>query len=514
MKPFVALLSLAVASPLVACWSSSMGGETPYGESKPRPNIVVVMVDDLGWQDTSLALHIELTHLNRRYHTPNVERLAARGMRFTNAYAAAPVCTPTRASLITGRSPGRNHITYWTFMKDRDTSASYPGVRAPAWNMNGVQEGDTTLPRLLQGAGYRTIHVGKAHFGAIETSGADPRRLGFDVNIAGHGPGAPGSYYGEHGFRSGERTGKGGPSAWDVPGLDAYHGEDIYLTEALALEAAKAVREAVAAERPFFLNFAPYAVHTPIMANDRYLERYADLHEREAAYATMVESVDTALGDLLDLFDEIGVADNTIVIYTGDNGGLSAHGRGGEAHTHNSPLRSGKGSAYEGGVRVPQVIAWPGVTDRPTSTDEPVITYDLFPTILEWADVEVPPEHEPSLDGVSLAALVRDETALEPRPLYWHQPHFWGVNGPGIWPFTSVRDGDWKLVFRHSDRGFELYNLASDLGERRDLARTHPERVAQLAAEMDEWFERTDAQPSIDIESNEAIGLPSEFVPQ
>ena len=274
--------------------------------------------------------------------------------------------------------------------------------------MNGLQPDDVTLPRLLQRAGYRTIHVGKAHFGARGTPGADPTRLGFDVNVAGHAAGAPGSFLGTQDFSGAHR---GGDRVWDVPGLEEWHGRDVYLTDVLAGEAVAAVRDAVAAERPFFLHFAPYAVHTPITANPAHLERYADLERREAAYATMIQTVDDALGRLLATLDELDVAERTIVVYTSDNGGLSAHGRDGEAHTHNAPLRSGKGSYLEGGVRIPQVVAWPGFTDGEGGarggrvTDAPVITHDLFPTVLGWAGVELPAEHAPTVDGRDLRPL-------------------------------------------------------------------------------------------------------------
>jgi arylsulfatase A-like enzyme len=476
----------------------------------PPPNIVLFLVDDLGWQDTSVPFHSERTPLDERYHTPHLERLAARGIRFTSAYASAPVCTPTRTSLMTGRSPARNHITYWTLHADRDQSAAFPGIGAPAWNVNGLQPDDVTLPRLLRRAGYRTIHVGKAHFGAKGTPGADPARLGFDVNVAGHAAGAPGSYLGTESFSGARRN---GARVWDVPGLEEWHGEDVYLTDVLAGEAAAAVQDAVAEERPFFLHFAPYAVHTPITANRAHLERYGDLDPREAAYATMIESVDAALGVLMHHLNELDVLDETIVVFTSDNGGLSAHGRGGEAHTHNAPLRSGKGSWYEGGVRVPQVIAWPGVTDGGGVTDVPVVTHDLFPTVLGWAGVAIPEDHATTLDGRDLAPLCTPLAEAEERDLRWHQPHFWGVEGPGIQPFTSIRRGAWKLVFRHADRGFELYDLAVDLGETRDLAEEHPDRVRDLAERLSGWCEEVGAQMSIDLETGEPIGLPRDYAP-
>ncbi|MHC5003134.1 MAG: sulfatase [Planctomycetota bacterium] len=479
------------------------------------PNVILFLVDDLGWQDVSVPLHDEPTPLNRRYRTPNLERLAAAGVRFTDAYASAPVCTPTRTSIMTGLSPGRSHITYWTLHRDRDTSKPHDRLRPPAWNVNGLREGDVTLPRLLAAAGYRTIHVGKAHFGAHGTTGADPGNLGFDVNVAGHGSGGPASFYGLHAFSQAGRRGEPAPPAtpgiWDVPGLEQYHGQEIYLTEALALEAAAAVREAVADGAPFFLNMAPYAVHAPIMANPRYVDRYADLDPREAAYASMIETVDAALGLLLRTIDSLGVADETVVIFHSDNGGLSAHARGGTPHTHNAPLRSGKGSAYEGGVRVPLVVSWPGVTAPGSVCRAPVISHDLFPTILAAAGVPVPPAHAPRVDGVDLGPLLRGEAPGERRVLCWSQPHQWGAAGPGIHPFTSIRAGDWKLVYFHAEQRLELYDLATDIGERNDLASARPGRVAALAGLLDDWIRSRGAQLSIDRASGRPVALPGEL---
>ncbi|MBU0640524.1 MAG: sulfatase-like hydrolase/transferase [Planctomycetes bacterium] len=488
----------------------------PLRRVRQRPNVVLFLVDDLGWQDTSVPFLAERTPLNKRYRTPSLERLAARGVWFTNAYAAAPVCTPTRTSIMTGQSPGRTHITYWTLHKDTDTSKRHPLLAPPVWNMNGLQADDVTLPRLLQAAGYRTIHVGKAHFGAHDTSGADPRNLGFDVSIAGHGSGAPASYYGIHNFSGAGRKGKsdGKETVWDVPGLEQYHGQDIYLTEALAIEADKAVRAAVATGKPFFLNMAPYAVHAPIMANERYLDHYQDLDATEAAYATMIETVDAALGSLVQTLDELGVADNTVVIFSSDNGGLSAHARGKAPdghtqHTHNAPLRSGKGSAYEGGTRVPTVIAWPGVSRGGSVCHTPIVSHDFFATILSVAGVGIPDEYAPQVDGRDLTPLVLGKPGFDAaRSLCWNQPHQWGAPGPGIEPFTSIRTGDWKLVYFHAGRRFELYNLVEDIGEMSDMAEQRPEKVRELSEGLDAWIESSQAQLSADKRADKVIELP------
>ena len=482
----------------------------PASASESPPNIVVFLVDDLGWQDVSLPLGPEATPFNERYRTPNVERLARRGMLFTDAYASAPVCSPTRTSLLTGRSPAATGITWWVRNKDTHNSRSHPTLTAPVWTVNGLQPGDVTLPGLLSGARYHTVHLGKAHLGARGTAGADPTNLGFAVNVAGHGLGGPGSYYGLHNFSAKHR---GGGEDWNVPGLEAYHGKDVFLTDAIASEARRELLQAAKKDGPFFLHFAPYAVHAPIMANNRLIDSYEGLHAKEAAYATMVESADAALGVVLDTLQELNLTDETLVIFTSDNGGLSAHGRGGPKHSHNAPLRSGKGSAYEGGVRVPLVVAWPGVTEPGTRSSEPVISHDLFPTLLAAAGIKAPKAHEKLIEGVDLAGLLKGETPeWSGRPLFWHQPHLWGANGPGIWPFSSVRKGRWKLIFDHAKTSFELYDLEQDLSEAHDLASKESEVVSALAEELSLWLENTGAGMSVVTESGQAVKMPREYL--
>lgn len=491
-------------------------GRSTLAEGTP-PNVVVFMVDDLGWQDVSYPFGPEVTEFNRRYRTPNLERLARDGTVFTDAYSASPVCTPTRTAFLTGSHPARTGITYWTLHADRDTSAPHPRLANPPWRLQGLTEGDVTLPSLFQKAGYRTTHLGKAHFGAIGTSGADPTRLGFETNIAGHGPGGPGSFYGIHDFGAKKRRGEQGPSVWDVPGLQRYHGRDVYLTEVLAEEAVAEIRKSREDSRPFFLHFAPYAVHAPIMPNHRYLHRYADLPPREAAYATMIETMDAALGRIIETLEELDLSGDTIVVFASDNGGLSAHARGGPPHVHNAPLRSGKGSAYEGGIRVPLVIAGPsrlGLHGDGRRVSTPVSVMDLFPTLLDLVAIDVPTEHAPAVDGRSLLGLLRPDDvqdALPVRGLGWHMPHQWGAKGPGIEPFTSYRRENWKLLYFHDGPRVELYDLESDLEETTNLARQHPDVVRRLLIELDQWIRRTGADLSLDLVSNRPIATPAEF---
>ena len=479
-----------------------------------RPNVMLFLVDDMGWQDTSVPFHTSRTPLNDKFHTPNMERLAASGMKFTQAYACS-VCSPTRVSLITGMNAARHRVTNWTLRKNAGPDAKHPTLEFPLWNVNGVcaEPGvertvvATTLPMVLRQTGYRTIHVGKAHFGALDTPGADPRNLGFDVNIAGHAAGGPGSYLGEQNFsavwRKGERV-------WDVPGLEPYHGKDIFLTEALTIEANKAIDKAVTDGKPFFLYMAHYAVHVPYAADKRFVQKYRDagLDETEAMYAALVEGMDKSLGDILANLDRHGIADNTIVLFMSDNGGLSQHGRGGTPNTHNAPLSSGKGSAREGGIREPMLVRWPGVTRPASVCNRPVIIEDFFPTILEMARVNEVKMRQ-TVDGVSFVPMLKQATAPpKERAFFWHYPNNWGPKGPGIGASSTIRMGDWKLIYYHADQSYELFNIAEDLSETRNLASEQPQRVAVLAKELRRHLERVGAQMPTDKRTGKPVPLP------
>lgn len=493
MSPWVVRAALACGLFLAPCHSLAADGQ---GE---RPHIVLVLVDDLGWLDHSLAVPGGGPPSARPFRTPHLERLAREGVVVPAAYAAAPVCSPTRVSLMTGQHPARHGVTYWTLHGGRDTSAAHPRLVPPPWRSDSLQPGDVTLPALLRGAGYHTIHVGKAHFGARGTPGADPCALGFEVNLGGHAAGGPGSYLGRDQFSAAKRAGapaNADNSVWDVPGLAAYHGQDVFLTDALAAEGARALEAGLASGRPVFLHFAPYAVHAPIMANERVADRVPEgLDPRERAYATMVVSIDDALGTLLEVLDRRGAREDTLVIFTSDNGGLSAHGRGGEAHTHNRPLASGKGSALEGGVRVPLVLSWPGrLVPRGTLLNA-WVTQDLFPTLLEAAGVAVASGHV--CDGLSQWPLLTADATEEPglRVLWWHMPHTWGPTGPGIEPFSALVRDHMKLIHYHDGGApragrdpragrLVLYDLAADVAEERDLVTEQPDLTRELATEL------------------------------
>jgi len=484
----------------------------------PPPNVVLFLVDDMGWQDTLVPFHSEVTPLNRKFYTPSMERLAAAGMKFTQAYSCS-VCSPTRVSLMTGLNAARHRVTNWTLRKDAAPDANHPTLQPPAWNVNGLSPDPATLraicaptlPQLLREAGYRTIHAGKAHFGAMDTPGADPRNLGFDVNIAGHAAGGPGSYLGEQNFSAAWRK---ADRVWDVPGLEKYHGKDIFLTEALTLEANKAMDQAVADKKPFFLYMAHYAVHVPFAADKRFYQKYRDagLDDTEAMYAALVEGMDKSLGDLMANLDRHGIASNTIVLFMSDNGGLSVHGRGGTPNTHNAPLSSGKGSAREGGVRVPMLVKWPGVTAPGSICRQYVMIEDFLPSILEMTGASAKLKKLPWVDGVSFAPLLRSgaKAARYPknRALYWHYPNVWGPKGPGIGPSSAIRRGDWKLIYYHTDRRCELFNLATDLGEEHDLVGTERAKAKELATTLARWLKETKALMPTDKKTGEAVPLP------
>jgi len=483
--------------------------------NKP-PNIVLFLVDDMGWQDTSVPFHTEATEFNRRYRTPHLEQLAKAGMKFTQAYACS-VCSPTRVSLMTGLNAARHRVTNWTLRKNGSNDRGHPQLAFPLWNVNGLSPEPgiertvhaKALPAYLREAGYRTIHAGKAHFGAIGTPGSDPRNVGFDVNIAGHAAGGPGSFLGKQNFSAAWR---GGDRVWDVPGLEKYHGKEIFLTEALTIEANKAVDQAVADGEPFFLYMSHYAVHVPFAVDSRFYQKYRDagLNHTEAMYAAMVEGMDKSLGDILANVERHGLSDETIVLFMSDNGGLSAHGRGGKPHTHNKPLSSGKGSAHEGGVRVPLLVSWPSVTEPGAVCQQPVIIEDLFPTVLEMAGLSSITQLGGVVDGRSFVNLLRGDPdqAREDRPLVWHFPNNWGPQGPGIGPSSAIRLGDWKLIYYHQSRRYELFNLARDLGEQTNLVEQQPDVRDRLAGELAEYLISVDAQMPIIKATGEQVPYP------
>lgn len=482
-----------------------------------RPNILLFLVDDMGWQDTSLPFWNETTPLNRLYETPNMERLANRGVKFTSAYACS-VSSPTRVSLFTGMNAARHRVTNWTLQKNRSTDAKDNELQYPAWNVNGFSPEQNTentcyakpLSQLLHDNGYYTIHCGKAHFGAIGTPAADPANIGFDVNIAGHAGGGLASYLGEQNY--GNRTDGKPSSPFAVPGLAKYHGTDVFVTEALTREAMSAL-DARNKQQPFFLYMAHYAVHIPLDIDKRYHQKYLDkgMDSKEAAYAGLIEGMDKSLGDLMDYLDKNNLTENTVVMFMSDNGGLSAAGtgRGAIANQHNLPLNSGKGSAYEGGVREPMIVSWPGKAKPNTVCDDYLIIEDFYPTILEIAGVkklQVPQV----VDGISFLPLIKGKgiasanqrskkeakrmAQADSRSLYWNFPNKWGASGPGIGATAAVRKGDWKMIYYYKTGKKELFNIKEDIGELHDRAASEPALVTKLSADLGAFLRKSQAQ--------------------
>ena len=436
----------------------------PAIATEQRPNVIVILADDLGWTD--LACFGSDLH-----ETPHLDRLARGAMKFTQNYSACTVCSPTRAALLTGKSPARLHITDWIPGAMPDN----PKLLVPDWT-KFLPHSETTLAEVFQSAGYATASIGKWHLG---TEKYYPEKHGFDVNIAGTDKPQPPTYF----------------APWKIPTLTEGQDGD-YITDRLGEEAVKFIERTQ--DKPFFLYLPHFAVHTPIQGRADLVEKYRrklkpGLKHSNVQYAAMVESLDAAVGRVIDKLDELKLADRTIVIFTSDNGGRITQGT-----TTNAPLRFGKASAYEGGVRVPLIVHWPGVTKPGTVSDSPVITMDLFPTLLEMAGLSAPDSQSETgaagRDGVSLVPLLRQSGELRRTELFWHYPHHQHYQLGGAMPYGAIRSGDFKLIEFFNDMHVELYNIPVDISEQRDLAATMPKKVEELRARLHEWRQEVGAQ--------------------
>jgi len=471
---------------------------------KPK-NILIFLVDDLGWTDNSLR---KPSH----FRTPNLEKLARQGVEFTQAYANQN-CTPTRVSLLTGMNSLNHKVTSWTFQKDENPNeGGDPRFAVPDWNMNGInpKPGDphavhaTTIAQILSDRGYATIHSGKAHFGAYNTVGADPKNLGFQVNIGGTAAGQPASYYGKMAFGNDPQK----PNIRAVPNLQRFHGKDIFLTEALTQETMRVMDSVLTKPKPFFLLFSNYAVHTPIQGDPRFVDAYykQGMDSTEAKYASLVEGMDKALGDWMDYLDQKDLAKNTVIVFLSDNGGLTDVGRGVPArNTYNTPLRSGKTSGYEGGLRIPLIVS--GLSQRDRKIQQPILVEDLFPSILAWTKT-TKPENLQVTDGQSILPFVDGKKSDAKRLLFWHHPHMRTNGSPDIQPFSAIRQGDWKLIFFHKDQHFELYNTKSDLSEQTNLFTKETGKAQFLAKELGKKLRATKSHMLIDRQKNQEIVYP------
>jgi len=474
------LRALGTAALLPAC---SVSRALADSSGPRRPNFVFLLVDDLGWTDLGC-------YGSKFYETPNVDRLAATGIRFTNAYAACPVCSPTRASIMTGKYPARLRTTDYFGAPQPDTVQKHwtrNKPLLPARYRDRVPLEEVTVAEALRQHGYATLFAGKWHLGP---EGFWPEDQGFDVNKGGHDRGGP--YGGKRYFSP-----YGNPRLPDGP--DGEH-----LPDRLATETCKFIEGH--RDGPFLAYLAFYSVHTPLMAREDLKAKYeakartvthdgpawgkegdreVRLVQDHAVYAGMVEAMDQAVGKVLDALDRLDLTQNTVVFFMSDNGGLATS----EGHpTCNLPLRAGKGWLYEGGIREPMIVRWPAQVRAGSVCEEPVISTDFYPTMLEIAGLPAAPQQH--LDGRSMVALLRQQSPQKDRAFYWHYPHYGNQGGS---PGGAVRLGDYKLIEFYEDHRVELYNLRDDLGEKKDLSGAMPEKAAELRRMLHEWRDKVGA---------------------
>lgn len=429
-------------------------------DSAPKrpPNVIIVLIDDMGLTDLSC-------YGSKFYESPNIDQLAKDGVRFTHGYSACTVCSPTRAALLTGKYPARLHITDWIPGHERPKAK----MKIPEWQKFLPFE-EITLAEQLKSAGYATASIGKWHLTPGLKVGDEayyPDKHGFDINIGGYHRGQPPSYF----------------SPYKIPTLtDGPVGE--YLTDREATEAVKFIE--ANKDKPFFLYLPHYAVHQPIAGKPEVVAKFkakdtTDLKQKNATYAALVSSVDDAMGTIRAALKRLKIDEQTIIIFTSDNGGLIGT-------TDNSPLRAGKGSAYEGGVRVPLIMFWPGVTKAGTLEPTPAISIDIYPTVLEMTGIK---PLQSLIDGNSLASLLKSGAKPDRDTIFWHYPHY---HPGGATPYSAIRSGDYRLVHFYEDGHDEMYNVATDVSETKDLAVTEPDRAKALRTRLDAWLKSVDAQ--------------------
>lgn len=498
---------------------------TSNAQEVSHPNIILFLVDDMGWQDTSVPFYNnQQTALNQRFHTPNMERLAQMGVRFTEAYACA-ISSPTRCSLMSGMNASRHRVTNWTLEKDQKTDATSSTIALPDWNYNGIQPDNTaglinhstpitSLPQILKDNGYFTIHCGKAHFGARNTPGGDPATMGFDINIGGGPNGAPGSYLGTKNFGEGTR--------FAVHGLEKYHGQDIFLTEALTREAIANIKRATEMGKPFYLYMSHYAVHSPYDDDKRFSNNYRGrydiqlndtLNEKEARYAALVEGMDKSLGDLLDYLEENPeTGENTIILFMSDNGGQGLNNvRQGRANRdQNYPARAGKGSAFMGGVHEPMIVYWPGITKGGTQNNQRIMIEDFFPTILDMAGINKYTTIQ-TIDGISFIDMIKSPELRRERPIVWHFPNLWGETQnieEGYGAYSAILKDDYHLIYSWETGRNRLYNIQKDIAEQTDLSAQMPEKVQELSQLLTQYLKERKAQRPTLLSSGKLLPYP------
>ncbi|MFC1725462.1 sulfatase [candidate division KSB1 bacterium] len=431
-------------------------------KSKDRkPNIVFLYIDDMGWKDTGFMG-------SRYYETPNIDKLAEGGKIFTNAYANAPNCAPSRACLLSGQYSPRHGI-YTVNSSERGSKFRRKIIPVP--NNTVLPSDIVTFPEVLRSSGYTCGHFGKWHLG--DKTETLPTGQGFDKNAGGNLAGHPKSYFSPYSNKNLE---------------DGPEGE--YLTDRLNDEAIRFIENN--RDNPFFLYLSHYAVHSPIRGKKEILNKYKNKPgiggQKDPVYAAMIESIDIGVGNILEKLQELNLIESTVIFFFSDNGGVV----GPRKTTSNKPLRGGKGMLYEGGIREPAFVYWPGVVKPDSKCDEPVIGTDLFPTFLEIAGCEIPDEK--ILDGKSIVPLLKGEKELEREALFWHFPAYLEGKADGARdpyfrtrPCGAVRKGDWKLIEYFEDGDLELYNLKDDIGETENLTLKMPEKVDELFKLMVEW---------------------------
>jgi arylsulfatase A-like enzyme len=430
-------------------------------QKEQLPNILLIVVDDLGI--------VDLGCYGQQYiQTPHIDQLSAEGMRWSNAYSACPVCSPTRASILTGKNPARIHFTGHITAIERhrhpDSSAIIPPV-----DLMYIPYSEHTLAEVLKKAGYTTAHIGKWHVGG---PGYWPTDQGFDQNIGGWTHGSPPAYFFPY---------KRPESSWNssIPTLSGGE-EGEYLPDRLTDEALRFIQEF--REAPFFLNLSYYAVHTPLQAPDEIVEKYEEIVPGtgiDPVYAAMVEKVDENIGRILDRLDELGLSNNTVVVVTSDNGGL-------ETVTDNGPYRRGKGHLYEGGIRIPLMIRWPGITKPGTVSQNRTISMDLYTTFLDMAGVDY--DTIEGLDGRSLLKDFSGATASKQEDLFWYYPHY----GIGQDPGAIIISGNYKLIDHYDPAQTELFDISADIGETRDMSGDLPGIADSLKTKLYQWLKSVD----------------------
>lgn len=457
----------------VSCFSMM----TFHVHAADRPNVVFILADDLGWRDLSIQG-------STFYETPNIDRIGREGMRFKQGYATCQVCSPSRASIMTGKYPARLAITDWIGAAE-GTDWKRNTKLLPAHYHHQLSQDETTLAEAFKEGGYRTFFAGKWHLGG---EGSFPEDHGFDINVGGHHRGSPpGGFF----------------SPYSNPKMESGpNGE--YLPLRLGKETSKFIEEHK--DEPFLAYLSFYMVHAPLETTQSLWSKYRDKASRQPkpdhrfvidrtspvrqvqdnpVYGGMVEAMDQAVGMVLETLDRLGLADNTIVVFTSDNGGVSA---GDGKATSNLPLRGGKGRQWEGGIREPYFIKWPGVVAGNSASDVPAIGTDFYPTLMEMVGLPLRPEQH--VDGVSLVPVLKGGT-IKKRPLFWHYPHYGNQGGE---PSSIMREGDWKLIFYHEDGRCELYHLPNDPGEQNDLSSENKERVTEMFEKLVAWMQSTDAR--------------------